>query len=809
LRPVTGTDPKPSRRRALLLCGLLALALPLAAVAQTSQAAPVQAAPTQEPTAPVPPASVPDATRGGAPPPPAGPSGAPETPVPPPTAPPAVPPASPSAPPAGRYVVRPVRLPAPPVIDGKLDDAVWREAAKLGSFTQINPTEGAPASEPTEVFLGYDADNLYIGARCHDDEPSKVFATGLTRDAEIAYDDYLQLVFDTFRDGRSGFLFSTNAAGVKVDGLVRNEGEEINYNWDAVWTVKASRDSGGWSMEMAIPWRSLRFPNREQQDWGFNVERFVSRKQEQSDWKPMKRDYGFYASYKVSQYGELTGLEGALQGSRFHFAPYLLARAQEPQNDDSRSTYGRVGGDVKVNVTSDLVADLTYRTDFSETEADEETVNLSRSPLLIPEKRAFFLEGASLFYFGDRPEPHHPADENFLFFSRQIGLTPDGRAEIPIEGGVKLTGHEGRYDVGVLSIQTDAVHGSDGYGGRIDEPRTTYSVLRLKRTIGESSSFGVLGISKDATGDQNRVGGLDWDVSLGPNLRNGGYFAKSSTPGFSGEDWTGSTDFFYDSRNLRFHYVYTEVGQNFNDELGYIQRLGVRQYRGDNNLTFWPDTGPFRQWWMTYNLDYIEDRDTNEVQSRIHNVQVSGYFRNAAGLAYKYYDDLEVLTAPLEIKRGLFIPAGSYHFGNSFFGFQTDYTKPLGAAGRLAWGDYYDGHFFQYFGFVSYRPLPGLFADATYQETKVTLREGSFTTDILLAEANYAFSPEFSVRAWVQWNRGANLESKLIFDWQLRPDTRLFVVYQDLKTYVDFFDPRQPVFGTPGRSLTVKTVFLF
>lgn len=812
MRSVTGAVSRPARRWVLLVCALLALALPLAAAAQTSQAAPAQPAPTPEPPAAVPPASVPDATHGGAPPPPA--SSAPEKPVPPPTASPAAPAPAPSAPaPAGQYVVRPVRLSAAPVIDGKLDDAVWREAAKIGNFTEIIPTEGAPASEPTEVFLGYDEDNLYIGARCYDDEPKKVFATGLTRDAEITYDDYLQVVFDTFRDGRSGFLFATNAAGVKVDGLVRNEGEEVNLNWDAVWRVKSTRDSGGWSVEMAIPWRSLRFPNRTEQDWGFNVERFVSRKQEQSDWKPMKRDYGFYASYKVSQYGELVGLEGAKQGSRFHFSPYLLARGQEPQDGGSRSSstsvLGRVGGDVKVNVTSDLVADLTYHTDFSETEADEASVNLGRTPLLIPEKRAFFLEGASLFYFGDRPEPHHPSDENFLFFSRQIGLTPDGRAEVPIEGGVKLTGHEGRYDVGALSLETDSVHGPDGYGGRIDEPHTTYSVLRLKREIGESSSFGVLGISKDAPGDQNRVGGLDWDVSLTPNLRNGGYFAKSTTPGISGEDWTGSTDFFYDSRNLRFHYVYTEVGQNFNDEVGYIQRLGVRQYRGDNNVTFWPDTGWFRQWWMTYNFDYIEDRDTSDVQSRINNFQISGYFRNAAGAAYKYYDDLEVLTTPLEIKRGLFIPAGSYHFGNSFFGFQTDYTKPLGAAGRVAWGDYYDGHYVQYFGFLSYRPLPGLFFDGTYQDTQVTLREGSFTNDILLAEANYSFSPELSLRAWMQWTRGANLESKLICDWEFRPDSRLYIVYQDLKTYVDFFDPRQPVFGTPGRSLTVKTVFLF
>jgi hypothetical protein len=572
--------------------------------------------------------------------------------------------------------------------------------------------------------------------------------------------------------------------------------------------VKTSRDSGGWSVEMAIPWRTLRFPGRAEQDWGFNVERFVSRKQERSYWKPMLLSYGFYAPYKVSQFGELTGLEGAQQGSRFHFNPYVLAGRQDPAAG-SPSTTGRVGGDLKVNITPDLVADLTYRTDFSETEADEASVNLTRSPLLIPEKRPFFLEGSNLFYVGDRPEPQHPADENFLFFSRQIGLTEDGRAQIPILGGVKLTGHEGSYDIGALSLQTEAVHRADGYGGVIDEPATTYTVMRVKREIGESSSFGVMGISKDATNEQNRVGAVDWDLALTPNLRNGGYLAKSSTPDVSGEDYNGSTDFYWDSRNLRFHYVYTDIGKNFNDELGYIQRLGVRQYRADNNVILWPEQGPFRQAWFTYNLDYIADRDSGEIQSRINNLQANAYFRNAAGISGKFYDDLEVLTLPLEIKHGLFIPAGSYHFDNYFVGFQTDYTKALGGAGRLAWGDYYDGHLLQYFYFVSYRPLPGLFVDATLQETQVSLREGRFTTDILLGEANYAFSPELSVRTWVQWTRGANLESKLILDWEFRPNSRLYIVYQDLQTYIDYFDPRQPVFGTPGRSLITKTVFLF
>jgi hypothetical protein len=749
--------------RAFLFCGFAALAVPCMAMAQTAAD---QAIPT--PSIPAEPA------------------------------------------PAQPYTVRPVRFTTPPVIDGKLDEPVWQTGALLANFRQIDPHEGEPASEPTEVFLGYDEDSLYIGAICHDSEPEKLVATVLTRDADIGYDDTLKIVLDTFHDGRNAFLFATNSAGIQVDALVRNEGEQINLDWDAIWKVRTSKDGGGWRVEMAIPWRSLRFPNRPEQLWGFNVERNVARKRETSHWKPMQRSYGFYSRYKLSQYGELTGLEGARQGSRYQFAPYLKAGGEQPQGGGSTTGVGDVGGDLKVTITSDLVADLTYKTDFSETEADEADVNITRNPLLFPEKRPFFLEGASLFYFGDRPLPHHFPDESFLFFSRRIGLTEDGRAEIPILGGAKLSGQHGKYGLGFLSLQTEDVRESDGFGGLIEEPKTTYSVLRLKRELADGSSIGLIGLSKDASGgSNNQVGGVDWDVALNSNLRTGGYFAKSSTPGITGDDWAGSTDLYWDSRSLRAHYTYREVGEGFNDELGYILRTGVRHWRADNNVIFWPEKGPFQQAWLTYDFDYITDRVTDQLQTRINNVQANAFFRSSAGISYKLYDQLEVLTAPLEFAPGVAVPPGSYRFLHHFTGFQTDYTKPLGAAGRLAWGEYYDGHYVQAFGFIAYRPFAGLFTAITYQQTQVDLKSGSFENDLLLGEISYAFSPQMSIRNWLQWNKGENLRAKVTFGWEFRPGSKLYIVYEDIRSYIDFFNPRQPLFGTPGRSLITKTVFLF
>ncbi|HEY7213747.1 MAG TPA: DUF5916 domain-containing protein [Thermoanaerobaculia bacterium] len=714
--------------------------------------------------------------------------------------------ALPARPQERAYTVAPTRLAKAPVIDGHMAEGEWQDAAHLDGFIQIEPKEGAPATEPTEVFLGYDADNLYIGLRCHDSEPKKIVTTTLTRDSDMGYDDTVTILLDTYHDGRSAFLFTTNSGGVKFDGLVRNEGEQVNLDWDGLWSVEGSRDEGGWTSEMAIPWRTLRFPNTPEQVWGFNVEREVAHKQERSYWKPL--EHSWYARYKVSNAGTLTGLQGVQPGSRFHFSPYVTAGGERPQHDGDTSSITHAGGDLKVNLASDLVADVTVKTDFSETEADEQDVNLTRNPLLFPEKRAFFLEGANVFYAGQRPDPEHTS-EYFLFFSRQIGLAQGGLATIPILGGVKLTGHEGKYDVGVLSLQTESTRKSDGYGGLIDEPRTTYSVARLRRDLGNGSTFGVIGLSKDATGDQNRVGGADWDITLTPSLRTGGWFAKSSTPEIAGDDWAGSADLYWDSRSWRFHEEYTEVGEGFNDELGFISRTGIKAFRTDNYWILWPQRGPFKQAWFVYDLDYITDRATGELQTRINHLKYSAYFRDSSGIAYKLYDETEVLASPFEIKRGVVIPPGSYHFLHHFFGFQTDYTKPLGAAGRVAWGDYYDGHFLQTFGFVAYRPIPGLFTAATFQETEVHLKEGSFTSDILLGEITYAWSNRLSVRSWWQWARGANLRTKFDVDWEFRPGSKLYIVYQDIRSYVDFFDPRQPLFGTPGRSLIAKTVFLF
>jgi hypothetical protein len=705
--------------------------------------------------------------------------------------------------------VAPPRIARPPVIDGQIESGEWEGAALLSGFTQLEPLEGAPASEETEVLVAYDTHHLYFAVRGLDSEPEGVVAKVLTRDAELTYDDTVEILLDPFLDGRNGFLFATNALGVQVDALIRNEGEQINYDWDGLWSCAARRDERGYTVEIAIPFRTLRFNPAETQAWGLNVTRLIARKRELAFWTPASLADGFYARYKVSRFGRLTGLQGIEQGGRYLFKPYVLAGGRRQQDARFREEVAEVGGDLKVNVTPQMVADLTWNTDFAETEADEQVVNLSRVPVLLPEKREFFLEGANLFFFGERPEPHYHGERTFLFNSRRIGLTDDGALAIPVLGGAKLTGQIGGTGVGLLGMATDDLGFASPDGTVRSEPRTTYSVLRLKREVYAGSTVGLIGLAADPSGrGSNEVVAADWDLALSKPLRTGGFIARSRAPGAGEDDLALHADLYWDSRHARFRAVYYDIGEDFTNELGYLPRAGIRRWRWGSSAIAWPESRIFRQIWGTYNLDYVTDRD-GELETRISNVEANTWLQNSAGIALKAYDNLEVLREGFEIHPGVVIEPGSYRFKNYFFGFNTDYTRPVGGAGRVAWGDFYDGDLLQDFYAVLYKPLPGLLLSVVYERTRVELSAGRFTRELFLGEASYSFSPRLSSRLWVQSSRDDSLRAKAHVRWTYQPGADLYLIYEDRRWEGDLLARTDRPFGDPGRSLLTKVGFVF
>ena len=336
-----------------------------------------------------------------------------------------------------------VRIETPPMVDGVMDDSCWRLATPVTDFKQREPKEGLAATERTEIRLVYDDWALYIGVWCFDTEPHKLVANELRRDFSYAQEDNIEIIFDTYRDLRNGFLFVTNPNGARFDALVTDEGKNVNENWNGVWDVRTQRNSEGWFAEIEVPFSTLRFPDEPVQVWGVNFERNIRRKREQVRWQGYSRNYELE---QLSKAGLLLGLRDIHRGSTLEVKPYISGGYQ--QNvlpEKSRTILTKVGLDLKYPLTQTLTLDVTFNTDFAQVEADRAQINLTRFPLFFPEKRDFFLEGAGTFdlNFGGRP---------LLFYSRRIGLS--NGEQIPIIAGARVVRKVDEYDIGVLDMQT-------------------------------------------------------------------------------------------------------------------------------------------------------------------------------------------------------------------------------------------------------------------------------------------------------------------------------------------------------------------
>jgi len=720
--------------------------------------------------------------------------------------------ASPTA--AQQYAVQPARIDTPPVIDGDLSDPVWQQGALIKDFVQIEPDAGQPATEPTEARIAYDARYIYFGVRCFDSEAARIVAPSVQRDSDLTYDDSIQVTLDTFHDRSNAFFFAVNPSGAQVDGQVRHEGEDISLEWDGLWTAVARRDSQGWMVEIAIPFKTLRFPRTEPQTWGFNMRRFVTRKNEESFWKPLKPAYVSFGRYKISDFGVLEGLTGMTSAGRFQAIPYALVRHRKDRRGDSTrdSTTGDAGGDLKILLSSNLTADVTVHTDFAEAEADLEQINLTPYKLLYPEKRQFFLEGSNLFFFGDRGANYFDPDTFQLFFSRQIGLTEDGRQAIPLLGGAKVTGHlDNGLSVGFLNMTTESLTYRDSQGFRAFAPQSNYTVLRLRQAIGDGDrrTFGIIalnktGLNKDSAGpDDNRSGGFDWQYAFTEHLSSAGFLTKTQTPELHGKDAAGSVDLLYQSQVIQARASYTDIGDNFNPEMGFTTRTGVRKAQGELVGYFNPDFAGVHHMSVINDFNHVVDQ-SGRLESQVWLRELTFATVHRAGIALLSYDTLQVLSEPLVLGRGVVIPPGTYRFTNYFLGAATDHSRKLAATIHLETGDFYDGTQRKSLLAVDYRPAPGLVTAWTWERTEVRSPHGDFTTDLHFLDLNYSPSTTVLIRSLLQWNRSDHFRANVSLGWTYRPGSTLFLVYNDARDLdpVRSASSFSPV--VPGKSFVLK-----
>ena len=711
----------------------------------------------------------------------------------------------------GRLTLRAVRLDAPLQLDGRLDERVYLDIPPVTGFIQQEPVEGEPAVDQTEVWVTYDADTLYVSARCWSAAPDRIVANEMKRDSFGMYgNETLGVVLDTFYDRRNAFSFTTNAIGGLFDALVTDERSQ-NIDWNTVWDVAAGRFDEGWTVEIAIPFKSLRYRAGPAQLWGINVQRRVASTNETSFLTPIPASLSWSGAYKMSSAATLVGLEVPASGTRLEVKPYGISDVTTDFGraaDERTLAGGDVGFDVKYGVTQGLTADFTYNTDFAQVEVDEQQVNLTRFSLFFPEKREFFLEGQGIFDFGGGFTSDATAfyfgggqfsgTAPILFFSRRIGLQ-DGRA-VPIRAGGRLTGKAGPYSIGVLNVQTEQAGGAAA---------TNFSVARVKRDILRRSAVGALFTGRSVSldgGGSNQVYGVDGLFSFYDNLNITTYFAESRLPGVSRDD-AMSYQAKLDYRGDRWGFLAERlgVGADFRPEVGFVRRHDFRRNFVEGRFSPRPlSVSSIRKFLFQGSLDYTTDGG-GLLETRARQGLFGIEFENGDMFFAGATDSFELLKESFPMTPAITIPAGAYRFSNTRVVYAPGQQRTVSGGLSFDHGGFFGGErtgVGYTFGRVYLSSQ--LNVEPSLSFNWLTLPEGDFRTDLVSVRTTYTLTPRMFVAALVQYNSTLDsLGTNLRFRWEYQPGSELFVVYTDER---DTLDPRGPFLE--NRALVVKATRL-
>ncbi len=710
----------------------------------------------------------------------------------------------------GRVTVRASRVAEPPRIDALLEESIYQEQRPITGFIQQDPDEGQPATEATLVWITFDAHNIYIGARCRDSQPSRIMANDMRRDGRnVSQNDNISIVLDTFHDRRNGYEFLMNSIGGAWDTQITDE-RDANRDWNTVWTYASRRDSEGWTAEMAIPFRSLRYRGSGPQIWGINIRRNVRWKNELSYLSPVPRLHGARGILRLSQAATLVGLEAPPGALNLDVKPYVVGNVKADRVVDPRfrNDFDPDGGfDVKYGVTQSLTADFTYRTDFAQVEDDDQQVNLTRFTLQYPEKREFFLESQGMFAFGGvqtgtsttSTTVFGPSNTPLLFFSRQIGIR--GQRAIPIDAGARLTGRVGRYSIGLLDIQTDR---SVAAGA---EP-TNFGVVRIKRDLFQRSYVGILATRRDPASrvaGENVAAGLDASLWLSRNLNVLGYYAETRTPNRPGDDRSYRARFDYDADLFGLQVERQAVGEDFNPEIGFMRRSGFVESLAQLRISRRPRSlASIRKLNYEAGLDYITSGE-QRLENRHARFALRTDMQSGDTWNVVYTREFEFLADRFEIATGRFVPAGAYHSANVRGTYTLGTQRRVSGDISVMRGSLYNGDRtdLSYRGRVELTPQLSLEPGVSFNWIDVP--GARFTAKLLTARTMFTFSPRMFVAALLQYNSTNRLmTTNLRFRWEYRPGSDVFLVYSDGR---DTFGRGFPLLSNRGVTLKVTRLF--
>ena len=695
----------------------------------------------------------------------------------------------------GRATVRAIRLTTGLRVDGRLDEPVYREVAPVSDFIQQLPDEGAPASERTDAWVMFDEENFYVSGRCWDSAPpSEWAATDMQRDSRnMLNNDLFGFLIDTFYDRRNALLFYANPLGGFVDQQITNEGNP-NRDWNPVWDVRTDRFDGGWTIEMVVPFKSLRYRPARDQVWGIQLRRTLIRRNEWAYLTLIPISAAGFGGrggvFRVSAAGTLVGLEAPPAGKLIEIKPYAIGGVATDLNarpPKRREGDGSFGVDLKYGLTENLTADFTYNTDFAQVEVDEQQVNLTRFNLFFPEKREFFLEGRGIFRFARgsfrtarslrRESVLGGGDAPTLFYSRRIGLR--GSQVVPILGGGRVTGKVGAFDVGALAIRTDNETGTSA-----DD--TTFTVLRVKRDLLRRSSIGAIvthrSVSLDGAGS-NAAYGADASFSFFDDLNLLGYYARTRTTGRSGRDSSYQARLDHGGDRYGFELDHLLVEEYFTPEVGFLRRDNFRRTSVSGRFSPRPRSiESVRQLVLEASLDYFVTADTGRLETRQMQLAFQTELENSDQFGVRLSDSYELLLEPFAPSGAdLAIPVGGYDFRDVRLTYALGPQRPLTGSVEVASGGYFGGRLTSVDvnrGRIDLSPRVSI--EPSVSLNWIDLPAGSFRTDLLRGRVTYTFTPRTYASGLLQYNStnrtlGANLRLR----WEYSPGSELFVVYTE------------------------------
>ncbi|HXI65135.1 MAG TPA: DUF5916 domain-containing protein [Gemmatimonadales bacterium] len=705
-----------------------------------------------------------------------------------------------------RAAIRAIEIHSAVALDDKLDEPFWATGDSIDDLRQREPKEGAPATERTVIRVAHDEGALYIVVRCYDSDMPSVRASQLRRDADLSSDDNVQLLIDSYADRRGAFLFATNPNGAMWDAQFSGV-DDLNENWNGVWAVAVSRDRAGWTAEFRIPLLALRFHAGTNVRFGFNVRRFIRRKNEEDLWQSYGRAQGLY---HLDQEGTIIDL-GALHRPRdVELYPYVLGRAVETEHDSlggetTAGFFGAKGGvDTKVGITPTLTADFTVSTDFAQVEADQQVINLTRFPFFFPEKRGFFLESGELFDLGT-------AGRVQLFYSRRIGLDTSG-APVPILAGGRMYGRLGPWKVGVLDAQT---------GGR-DEAND--AVVRVQHDLFERSYIGAIATVHAGSNGQGveRAGGLDIDLPLvlhgrGGNIEPKFWIAGSQTPGVPGTSvaWRLSTD---NPNDLFDNFVSLyRIDSGFAPPLGFVRRTGIWETTGHVDFMPRPGVLGIRQLDFTFPIptwDIIANESGSPFRSA--DWQTASFEWRVLGGDRQNGDHFEVnlqrlMDAPTDtftIFRGVVIQPGRYWWSRTELQYFMNPGRPLSFGAFVNWGQLYGGHSTDLELTATWRGSGHIILSTDLTRTTARLPVGRFTAVLSANRIEYDFNTRTSLLGFVQYdNESERVDFNLRFHWIPLIGDDIYLVWNSGYTTDPLARFRFPATGALARPLNGAFVF--